>query len=241
MEGKARSNEDPSISSASRSLSTQAPSNSAMAFRPSREEDWDMNVALGMALRPAARAMPGSKTRSITWLRRDLPRSLRSRAARTACSAGIIFVPGKPHRATMASRSNRARNGRSMNTPPTWVENSPSGSENIRTSATASAIGRGRLGRSSSRRRGGRGKPPPRTPAWRGGGGRGVREAAPRSRGGGRLDEVGTEGLVLSLAGGDRLKEEAGFLRYRMPSSACKKKKKKKRKQTRSNLYMCAD
>ena len=30
------------------------------------------------------------------------------------------------------------------------------------------------------------------------------------------LDEVGTQGFVLALAGVDRFEEEAGFLRYRM-------------------------
>ena len=66
-----------------------------MALRPSREEYWDMYVALGIALSPAAKATPSSKTRSITWLRRDLPSILSKSPDRTAWAAGIIWVPGK--------------------------------------------------------------------------------------------------------------------------------------------------
>lgn len=66
-----------------------------MAVRPSLQEYSHMKVDLGIAFRPAARATTSSKTRSMTWLRRDLPSSFRMRALRKAWLAGIILAPGK--------------------------------------------------------------------------------------------------------------------------------------------------
>jgi hypothetical protein len=77
-----------------------------------------MNVALGTALRPTARATPSSKSRSMTWLRRAVPSSLRTRAARTAWEAGIIFVPGNFAPPTAASRSSRASSGHPTDSLP---------------------------------------------------------------------------------------------------------------------------
>src|SRR6266508_4055791 len=122
------------MSFSSRSRSIHVPRSFAMALRPSRHEYCDMNVALGIAFKPAASATPSSNTRSITWLRRDLPSILSTSADRTAWAAGIILLPGKRHRATSESRSNRASSGRSRNRPPAWVVNSRSASEIIGTS-----------------------------------------------------------------------------------------------------------
>src|SRR5271166_2636702 len=76
---------------------------------------------LGMTLRPAKRVRPSSNTELMTWLWRALPKSFRAKSDRTAQPAGIIFEPGKPHRAKIVSRSAETKYGRNKKRPPNLV------------------------------------------------------------------------------------------------------------------------
>src|SRR6516225_3325062 len=68
--------------------------------------------------------------------------------------------------AARVSKWRRRRSGMNRNSPPHWVLIVRGVSEKARTSATASTVGRGRGGRSSSPRRGRRAKPSWRRTSW---------------------------------------------------------------------------
>ena len=74
-----------------------------------REECSARKLFLGMALRPQNRARPWSATSAMTWLLRSIDQSLRARAARKACSAGIMR---EPDRAASAARRRRGARDR---------------------------------------------------------------------------------------------------------------------------------
>ena len=118
-----------------------------------------------MTLRPANRASPWSKTRSMTWLLRSLPISLRASRLRRACSAG----DHRAIRAGAASWTTRRRSSRCISgheeeqAGDAGAEGARSDRSSCRTSATAAASGLRVAGRSSSRRRGSRAKPSSRS------------------------------------------------------------------------------
>ena len=107
-----------------------------------------------MTLRPANNPSPSSATVGMTWLRCSIDHSLSASIERSACSAGIILEPGRPARLASDSRLSATKPGTNKNSPPQTVSKRRGTSDNWRTSATASTVGRGRSGRSSSRRRG---------------------------------------------------------------------------------------
>src|SRR5437868_9379644 len=119
-----------------------------------REEYSERKLFLGMALRPQNKPRPSSATRAMTWLLRSMAQSLSASEARSAWPAGIAREPGSLAPWANASLSSRTRSGMKRKSPPSRVVNSRGLSAKRRTSATASALGPTRLGRSSSRRRG---------------------------------------------------------------------------------------
>jgi len=117
------------------------------------------NDRLGITFKPANKASPSSKTELMTWLCRALPKSFNASNDRTAHPAGIIFDPGKPARERIASKSAETKYGRNRNKPPNLVRKARGVRSSWRTSAISAAVGRGRSGRSSSRRCGSLAKP----------------------------------------------------------------------------------
>src|SRR5450756_1756001 len=124
-----------------------------------RQEYSLRKLFLGLAFKPENRANPSSSIRRMRWLLCSMDQSLSARQARKAWAAGIIREPGKRAVSAQVATAKRARSGRKRNRPPQQVKKWRGARENCRASATASRVGRGVWGRSSSRRRGNGAKP----------------------------------------------------------------------------------
>src|SRR2546422_10916973 len=124
-----------------------------------RQEYSLKKLFLGLTFRPENKAKPSSATKGITRLLCSSDQSLRARQARKAWAGGIILEPGRRAASARASTGRPANSGKNRNRPPHSVKKRRGVSDKARTSATAWTVGRGRWGRSSSKRRGSAAKP----------------------------------------------------------------------------------
>ena len=100
--------------------------------------------SLGDDVQPGEEGQPWSQTELMTWLWRALPKSFSANSDRMAKPAGIIFEPGKLHRAKIVSSVGREhRYGRNKNSPPNLVRKCRGEKSSWRTSAGSATVGRG--------------------------------------------------------------------------------------------------